>query len=74
MIYIVSGFQVAGFPNVVGSLWQAGDEEYKQVASFFYSSLLKHGGLSAAGGRRVAEVLYGAVMAVRGEDMDMPLN
>jgi CHAT domain-containing protein len=74
VIHVVSGFQVAGFPNVVGSLWSAGDGECVKVATRSYSSLFKHGGMSAAGGRRVAEALHGAVMAVRAGDMDMPLN
>ena len=39
VIHIVSGFQVAGFPNVVGSLLSAGDEECVEVATHFYSSL-----------------------------------
>ena len=39
VIHIVSGFKVAGFPNVVGSLLSAGDEECVEVATHFYSSL-----------------------------------
>jgi CHAT domain-containing protein len=74
MIHIVSGFQVAGFPHVVGSLWPAGDEECVNVARFFYSSLFEHGGMPDIRGRRVACTLQQAVMKIRAEDIDMPLN
>jgi len=74
VIHIVSGFQVAGFPHVIGSLWPAGDSECVQVASSFYSSLFEHGGVPDIAGRRVAWALQEAVMAVRAQDMDMPLN
>jgi CHAT domain-containing protein len=74
VIHVVSGFQVAGFPHVVGALWPAGDEECVQVASHFYKSLFEHSGVPELGARRVACALREAVMAVRDEDMDMPLN
>jgi tetratricopeptide (TPR) repeat protein len=74
VIHIVSGFQVAGFPHVVGSLWPAGDEECVQVASGFYSSLFENKGVPELGVRRVAWALREAVMVVRAEDIDMPLN
>jgi CHAT domain-containing protein len=74
VIHIVSGFQVAGFPHVIGSLWSAGDDECVEVASGFYSSLFEHNGLSESGARQVAWALREAVMAVRAKDMDMPLN
>jgi len=45
-----------------------------QVASSFYSSLFEHGGVPDIAGRRVAWALQEAVMAVRAQDMDMPLN
>ena len=74
VIHIVSGFQVAGFPHVVGSLWPAGDKECVKVASGFYSKLFENGSVSDVEGRRVACALQEAVMAVRAQDVDMPLN
>jgi tetratricopeptide (TPR) repeat protein len=74
VIHIVSGFQVAGFPHVIGSLWPAGDNECVEVASGFYSSLFENKGVPELESRRVAWALQEAVMAVRAKDMDMPLN
>ena len=72
VIHVVSGFQVAGFPHVVGCLWPAGDSECVEVARRFYSSVLRQSWLATGNG--VASALQEAVMAVRAEDMDMPLN
>jgi hypothetical protein len=44
------------------------------VASSFYSKLFKNGGVSDIGRRQVACELQEAVMAVRAQDVDMPLN
>ena len=74
VIHIVSGFQVAGFPHVIGSLWPAGDDECVQVTSGFYLELFRDGGVAEIGGQRVACALREAVMAVRAQDLDMPLN
>lgn len=40
-LHIVSSFQLAGFKNVVGNMWKAGDEECKILSSAFYTYLLK---------------------------------
>jgi tetratricopeptide (TPR) repeat protein len=75
VIHIVSGFQVAGFPHVIGSLWPAGDRECVEVASGFYKKLFENGNVSDVGSRRVACALQEAVMAVRANDMmDRPLD
>jgi CHAT domain-containing protein len=56
---------VAGFPHVVGCLWSADDSECVEVARQFYSSVL----------RRLWETaLQEAVIGVRAEDINMPLN
>ncbi|KAN0086950.1 CHAT domain containing protein [Elaphomyces granulatus] len=73
VIHVVSGFQMAGFPHVVGCLWPAGDSECVEVARRFYSSVLRQSWL-ATGNGEVASALQEAVMAVRAEDMNMPLN
>ena len=74
VIHIVSGFQVAGFPHVIGSLWPAGDKECVQVASRFYSTLFEHKGVAEMDDRRVAWALQKAVIEVQDGDIDMPLN
>ncbi|KAN0067747.1 CHAT domain containing protein [Elaphomyces granulatus] len=73
VIHVASGFQVAGFPHVVGCLWPAGDSECVEVARRFYSSVLRQS-WSATGNGEVARALQEAVMAVRAEDINMPLN
>ncbi|KAB5581230.1 CHAT domain-containing protein [Coniochaeta sp. 2T2.1] len=73
VIHVVSGFQVAGFPHVVGCLWPSIDRVCVEVARRFYSSLL---------GRRsqgwddatVASSLREAVMAVRATELGTPLT
>ncbi|KAN0071329.1 hypothetical protein V8E54_010760 [Elaphomyces granulatus] len=53
VIHVVSGFQVAGFPHVVGCLWPAGDLDCVEVARRFYSSILQRS-WSATGNDEVA--------------------
>jgi len=73
VIHVVSGFQMAGFPHVVGCLWPSIDSVCVEVASEFYSSMLGNGlgGLVRKGG--VASALRDAVLKVRAENMDSPL-
>ena len=59
VIHVVSGFQVAGFPHVVGCLWPAGDSECVEVARRFYSSVLRQS-WSATGNGEVAWALQEA--------------
>ncbi|KAH7115651.1 CHAT domain-containing protein [Dactylonectria macrodidyma] len=73
VIHVVSGFQVAGFPHVVGCLWPAGDSECVDVAKRFYSLVLR-GNQSAINNNEVALALQEAVIAMRAGDLDMPLN
>ncbi|KAF9768609.1 hypothetical protein IL306_014058 [Fusarium sp. DS 682] len=71
VIHVVSGFQVAGFPHVVGCLWPAGDSECVEVSKRFYSLVLKR---DQSAINEVASALQAAVMAIRAEDISMPLN
>ncbi|EXK79186.1 hypothetical protein FOQG_16176 [Fusarium oxysporum f. sp. raphani 54005] len=71
VIHVVSGFQVAGFPHVVGCLWPAGDSECVEVSKRFYSLVLQR---NQSVINEVASALQKAVMAVRAEDLSMPLN
>jgi CHAT domain-containing protein len=73
VLHVVSGFQMAGFPHVVGCLWPSIDSVCVEVASEFYSSMLGNGqgGLMRKGG--VASALRDAVLKVRAENMGSPL-
>ncbi|KAK3934876.1 CHAT domain-containing protein [Diplogelasinospora grovesii] len=71
VIHVVSGFQVAGFPHVVGCLWPSIDRVCVEVARRFYSSLGQ--GSQGWDDRAVASSLREAVMAVRATEMGMPL-
>jgi CHAT domain-containing protein len=73
VIHVVSGFQVAGFPHVVGCLWPSVDRVCTEVAEKFYSSLFRRGGARWTD-RDVASALREAVMGVMAEDVGMPLN
>jgi hypothetical protein len=39
-IHLSSAFQLAGFPHVVGTLWEAADDMAVEIASAFYSGLM----------------------------------
>ncbi|KAH6883524.1 CHAT domain-containing protein [Thelonectria olida] len=73
VIHVVSGFQVARFPHVVGCLWPAGDSECVEVARRFYLLILQRS-RSVLGDGEVASALQEAVMAVRAAEINMPLN
>jgi CHAT domain-containing protein len=63
---------VAGFPQVVGCLWHAGDSECVEIAKRFYSLVLQRH--QAAINNEIALAVQEAVMAVREGDLSMPLN
>jgi CHAT domain-containing protein len=74
VIHVVSGFQVAGFPHVVGCLWPSIDRICVEVAGGFYQSLFRRQReASCGGGEAVACAVREAVMIVREADMDAPL-
>ncbi|KAG7416697.1 putative 30S ribosomal protein S17-like protein [Fusarium oxysporum f. sp. raphani] len=72
VIHVMSGFQVVGFPHVVGCLWPAGDSERVEVSKRFYSLVLQRN--QSVTNNKVASALQEAVMAVRAENLSMPLN
>ncbi|MFJ3616999.1 CHAT domain-containing protein [Streptomyces iakyrus] len=62
-VHIVSAFQVAGFPHVVGSLWHVDDAIGAEVALSVYEDLnMGDGTLDVA---RTAEALHRAVRTLR---------
>ncbi|KAH6665282.1 CHAT domain-containing protein [Plectosphaerella plurivora] len=75
VIHVVSGFQIAGFPHVVGCLWPSNDDICVEIAVGFYTRLLSDvqpGGKWAD--ERVAVALREAVMEVREREMGAPLD
>ncbi|KAH6883965.1 hypothetical protein B0T10DRAFT_363261, partial [Thelonectria olida] len=72
VMHIVSGFQIAGFPHVIGCLWPSIDRVCVEVAGRFYRSLLR-GKTTCWDGREVALALRDAVMEVRKTELKMPL-
>ncbi|KAF3918158.1 hypothetical protein ABW20_dc0101999 [Dactylellina cionopaga] len=64
MIHIANAFQLAGYPHVVGTLWETDDECAKAVSKAFYENLL--GGDGSGNTRRsVAAALHEAIRELR---------
>jgi len=62
-IHLTSAFQLAGFPHVVGTLWEIDDSLAVDIADAFYTALtLDDGTLDFS---RAANALHDAVRAVR---------
>ncbi|MFC8125800.1 CHAT domain-containing protein [Streptomyces sp. NPDC057302] len=62
-VHIVSAFQIAGFPHVVGSLWHVDDTIGARVSQGVYEALSEGGG--ALDVDRTAEALHSTVRALR---------
>jgi hypothetical protein len=62
-IHLTSAFQLAGFPHVVGTMWDIDDALAVQVAGRFYAGLTTSAGTLDVG--RSASALHGAVRALR---------
>jgi len=72
VIYVVSGFQVAGFAHVVGCLWPSADAVCVEVAKGFYRELFKED--AEIKDKDIALALHKAVSAVRETEWDQPLK
>ncbi|MFD4231396.1 CHAT domain-containing protein, partial [Streptomyces sp. NPDC058545] len=72
-IHLTSAFQLAGFPHVVGTLWEIDDQIAVTIADTFYTHLRTHAGTIDTG--RAARALHQAVRGVRdGHDLPGQLN
>ncbi|UXY25984.1 CHAT domain-containing tetratricopeptide repeat protein [Streptomyces sp. HUAS TT20] len=72
-IHLTSAFQLAGFPHVVGTLWEIDDQIAVTVADAFYTHLTTDEGTLDAS--RAAHALHHAIRAVRdGHDLPGDLN
>lgn len=67
-LHLASGFQVAGFAHVIGSLWSADDDICVLLAKSFYLSLTKFG--TNRSNRAVAEALRNAILEIRSDSQD----
>jgi hypothetical protein len=72
-IHVVAGFQVAGFPHVIGCLWLSLDRVCVDIAHDFYLSLTEHGRLDL-GSRAIAEALHRSTLAVVAREWKRPLD
>ncbi|MET7795008.1 CHAT domain-containing protein [Micrococcus luteus] len=62
-INLTSAFQLAGFPHVIGTLWEIGDDIAVTVAKIFYSHLRTSAGETETD--RAAWALHQAVRTIR---------
>ncbi len=72
-LHLASAFQLAGFPRVVGTLWEVDDRLCVTIADSFYTHLrTAEGGLDT---RRTAHALHRALIAIRdGHDLPGPIT
>lgn len=75
VLHVVSGFQIAGFKHVIGSLWPSGDDLCVEVARSFYTELCQDGSLNYTD-RSVAMALHKTMSEVSKSEeyRDMPLK
>ncbi|MEY2247461.1 CHAT domain-containing protein [Streptomyces sp. BF23-18] len=67
-IHLTSAFQLAGFPHVIGTLWEIDDELSATVADLFYADLFYAGpgqGSGTLDPDRAARALHQAVRRIR---------
>lgn len=65
-LHITSGFLIAGFVHVIGSLWSADDDVCVRMATHFYSSLLTNRDNKDIN-RAVAQAVHDAQLQIRCE-------
>ncbi|KAK4890408.1 hypothetical protein LTR27_010936 [Elasticomyces elasticus] len=77
VIHIAAAFQIAGFPQVVGTLWQAEDEYAARAADLFYSNDELCAAFREPGrinSRTAIRALHAAVTALRAEEPELVLS
>lgn len=62
-IHLAGGFQLAGYPHVIASLWEADDDLSVAVAEKFYRILFTESNI--VGHERIAYALHDAILAAR---------
>jgi len=71
-IHLTTAFQLAGFPHVIGTLWQINDALAVQIATSFYSEL--RASAHTLDTSRAARALHHAVRAARDEFPPCPVH
>ncbi|KAH6702785.1 CHAT domain-containing protein [Leptodontidium sp. MPI-SDFR-AT-0119] len=66
-IHLVSGFQLAGFRHVIGTLWEVSDSHCVDVAKIFYKTICEHSMTDFA----ICRGLHQAILALRGFQIGM---
>jgi hypothetical protein len=69
-IHLTSAFQLAGFPHVVGTLWEIDDAIAVDIADNFYSGLRASKGTIETS--NAAQALHDAIRAARDKSPDFP--
>jgi tetratricopeptide (TPR) repeat protein len=69
-IHLASAFQLAGFPHVIGTLWEVDADVARAVAGQFYLRISADRGFPDV--NRTATVLHGITRDLRAEDMGSP--
>ena len=69
-IHLTSAFQMAGFPHVIGTLWEIGDQVAVDITRDFYSAITNPDDTIDAG--RAAEALHHAIRAQRDRQPGTP--
>jgi CHAT domain-containing protein len=66
-LHITSGFLIAGFAHVIGSLWSADDDVCIRMATHFYTSLITKRATNTDINRVVAQAVHDALLQIRRE-------
>lgn len=72
-IHIASGFQLAGFSHVLGTLWESNDDACRRVAREFYRSLFDDQPRDI-GHRGVSTAFHHPVKRLRQDTLKQPIK
>ena len=73
-LHITSGFLIAGFSHVIGSLWPADDDVCLHMAAYFYEALIARRTTATDQNRAVAEAVRDATLRIRSRYLHSPLS
>ncbi|KAJ5681136.1 hypothetical protein N7536_012275 [Penicillium majusculum] len=73
-LHITSGFLIAGFSHVIGSLWPAEDDVCVHMAAYFYEALVARRATATDSNRAVAEAVLDATLRIRRQYCHSPLS
>jgi tetratricopeptide (TPR) repeat protein len=73
-LHITSGFLIAGFSHVIGSLWPADDDVCVDMAAYFYEALITRRITATDQNRAVAEAVHDATLRIRRRYLHSPLS